>query len=68
LAGTLWLEAAIRRVMCCNKCLAKAKKRLRGATIRVHTKKIQLAKAQLQGDSTNEEVRDILFDSQAKLA
>jgi hypothetical protein len=55
-------------VMSCNNRLAKAKKCLRGATIRANTKKIQLAEAQLQGDPTNEEVRDILADSQAKLA
>jgi hypothetical protein len=63
-----WLEAAISRVMCCNMRLSKAKKRLRGSLIRMHTKKIQLTKSQLQGDPTNEEVRDILSDSQAKLA
>jgi hypothetical protein len=39
------------------------KKRLRGSSIQMHTKKIQLAESQLQGDSTNEEVRDILSDS-----
>jgi hypothetical protein len=43
--------------------LTKAKKRLRGATIRTHAKKIQLAEAQLQGNPTNEGVRDILSDS-----
>lgn len=36
--------------------------------IRANAKKIQMAEAQLQGDPTNEEVRDILADSQAKLA
>jgi len=51
-----------------NNRLTKAKKRLRGATIRTHVKKIQLAEAQLQGNPTNEGVRDILSDSQAKLA
>jgi hypothetical protein len=64
----LWMEAAIGRVMSCNNHLAKAKKHLRGATIRTNAKKIQLAEAQLQGDLTNKEVRDILADSQAKLA
>jgi hypothetical protein len=54
--------------MSCNNRLTKAKKRLRGAMIRTHTKKIQLAEAQLQGDPTNEGVRDILSNSQAKLA
>jgi len=58
-----WLEAAIGRVMSCNNHLTKAKKQLRGAMIRTHTKKIQLAEAQLQGDLTNEGVRDILSDS-----
>jgi len=54
--------------MSCNNHLTKSKKRLRRATIRTHTKKIQLAEAQLQGDPTNKGVRDILSDSQAKLA
>ncbi|CAK9266524.1 unnamed protein product [Sphagnum jensenii] len=63
-----WLEAAIGRVMCCNMRLAKAKKHFRGFSVRMHTKKIQLAESQLQGDPTNEKVRDILSDSQAKLA
>jgi hypothetical protein len=53
--------------MCCNMRLAKAKKCLRGATIRALTKKNQLAETQLQGDPTNEEVRDILSHSQVKL-
>jgi len=34
--------------------------------IRSHTEKIKLV--EVQGDSTNEGVRDILSDSQAKLA
>jgi hypothetical protein len=33
-----WLEAAIDRVMCCNMRLAKAKKRLKGSSVRMHTK------------------------------
>jgi hypothetical protein len=65
---TPWLEAAIGRVMAWNNRLAKAKKRLRGATIRMNTKRIQLAEAQLQNSLTNEEVRGVLSDSQAKLA
>jgi hypothetical protein len=65
---TPWLEATIGRVMACNNRLAKAKKRLRGATIRMNTKRVQLAKAQLQNNPTNEEVRGVLSDSQAKLA
>jgi hypothetical protein len=35
---------------------------------RSHTEKIQLVEVQLQGDPTNEGVRDILSDSQVKLA
>jgi endonuclease/exonuclease/phosphatase family metal-dependent hydrolase len=58
-----WLEAAIGRVMSCNNRLTKTKKRLKGATIRTHTKKIQLTEAQLQGNLTNEGVKDILSDS-----
>jgi hypothetical protein len=63
-----WIEAAIKRVMICNNRLAKAKRRLKGAIIRSHTEKINLAEVRLQGDSTNEGVRDIMSDSQAKLA
>jgi hypothetical protein len=37
-----WLEAATRRVLACNTRLAKDKRRLRGAQVRVHAKKIQL--------------------------
>jgi hypothetical protein len=54
--------------MACNNRLAKVKKRLRGATIRMNTKRVQLAEAQLQNNPTNEEVRGVLSDSQAKLA
>jgi hypothetical protein len=36
--------------------------------IRSHTEKIKLAEVQLQDDPTNEGVRDIISDSQAKLA
>ncbi len=49
-----------------NNRLAKAKRRLKGAMIRSHTEKIKLV--EVQGDPTNEGVRDILSDSQAKLA
>lgn len=63
-----WIEAAIKRVMICSNCLAKAKRRLKGAMTRSHTEKIKLAEVQLQGDLTNEGVKDILSDSQAKLA
>jgi hypothetical protein len=58
-----WLEAAIGRVMAYNNRLAKAKKRFRGATIRMNTKRVQLAEAHLQNNSTNEEVRGVLSDS-----
>jgi hypothetical protein len=54
--------------MVCNNRLAKAKRRLKGAIIRSHIEKINLAEVQLQGDPTNEGVRDILSDSHAKLA
>jgi hypothetical protein len=63
-----WLEAATRRVLACNTRLAKERRRLRGAQVRVHVKKIQLAEEQLQRDPTNEQVRDILSESQGKLA
>jgi hypothetical protein len=36
--------------------------------IRSHTENIKLVEVQLQGDSTNEGVKDILSDSQVKLA
>jgi len=58
-----WIEATIKRVMICNNRLAKAKRRLKGAMIKSHTEKIKLAEVQLQGNSTNEGVRDILSDS-----
>jgi len=51
-----------------NNRLAKTKRRMKGAMIRSHTEKIKLAEVQLQGDPTNEGVRDILSNSQAKLA
>jgi hypothetical protein len=62
------LEAATNRVTQCNRCLAKEKKRAQGTQIRTCSKNIQLAEIQLQRDPTNEEVRNILFDSQSKLA
>jgi hypothetical protein len=63
-----WLEAATDRVTQCNRCLAKEKKRAQGTKIRTCSKKIQLVEIQLYRDPTNEEVRDILSDSQNKLA
>jgi hypothetical protein len=60
--------SGIGRVMACNNRLAKAKKRFKGATIRMNTKRVQLTEAQLQNNPTNEEVRGVLPDSQAKLA
>jgi hypothetical protein len=62
------LEAATGRVMLCNSRLSKAKKHAQGTCVRTCTKKIQLAETQLQRDSSNEEVRSILSDSQGKLA
>jgi hypothetical protein len=63
-----WLEAATRRVFSCNTRLTKERRRLKGAQVRVHAKKIQLAEEQLQRDPTNEQVRDILSELQGKLA
>jgi hypothetical protein len=63
-----WLEAATRRVLACNTRLVKERRRLRRAQVRVHVKKIQLAEEQLQRDPTNKQVRDILSESQGKLA
>jgi len=54
--------------MCCNMRLARTKKRAQGARAKTHSKKVQLAEIQLQRDPTNEEVTDILSDSQGKLA
>jgi len=62
-----WLEVATSRVMLCNSRLSKAKKHAQGACIRACTKKIQLAEIQLQRESSNEEVKSILSDSQGKL-
>lgn len=58
-----WIEAAIKRVMICNNHLAKAKRHLKGAMIRSHTEKIKLVEVQLQGNLTNEGVKDIMSDS-----
>ncbi len=63
-----WLEAATERVMRCNARLAKERKRAQGASAWVHTKKVLLAETQFQRDPTNEEVRNILSDSQSQLA
>jgi hypothetical protein len=63
-----WLEAATKKVLACNTRLAKERRHLRGVQVRVHAKKIQLAEEQLQRDPTNEQVREILSESQAKLA
>jgi hypothetical protein len=35
-----WLEAATRRVLACNVLLAKERRRMRGAYVRAHAKKI----------------------------
>ncbi len=57
------LEAATKRVMICNTCLAKERNRLKRAQVKTHVKKIQLAEEQLQQDPMNEQVRDILSES-----
>jgi hypothetical protein len=44
-----WLEVATRRVLACNARLAKESRRLKGAQVRAHAKKIQLP-----GNSSNE--------------
>ncbi|CAM6016383.1 unnamed protein product [Sphagnum balticum] len=54
--------------MSCNACLSKAKRRAQGAYVKACTKKIQLAKVQLQKDPTNVEVQGILSNAQSKLA
>ncbi|CAK9225689.1 unnamed protein product [Sphagnum troendelagicum] len=53
--------------MRCNMHLVRTKKRIQGARVRMQAKKVQLAKIQLQKESTNEKVKDILSDSQGKL-
>jgi hypothetical protein len=58
-----WLEATTRKVLAYNTRLVKERRRLREMQVRVHSKKIQLAKEQLQRDPTNEQVRDILSKS-----
>jgi len=63
-----WLKAATGKVMLCNSRLSKAKKHAQETCVRVCTKKIQLAEIQLQKDSSNEEMKSILSDSQGKLA
>jgi hypothetical protein len=62
-----WLQVATDRATQCNRRLSKEKKRAQGTQIRSCTKKIQLAKIQLQRNPTNEEIREILSDSQSKL-
>jgi len=52
----------------CNTRLSKERRRAKGVCVRTCSKKIQLAKTQLQRDPKNEEVRGILSDSQCKLA
>jgi hypothetical protein len=62
-----WLEGATRRVTLCNLHLSKAKKHAQGTCVKACTKKIQLAKIQLQRDPSDLEVTDILSDLQGKL-
>jgi hypothetical protein len=49
-----WLEVVMQRVMAYNAFLTKERNCLKGVQIRAHSKKIQLAKVQLQLDPTNE--------------
>jgi hypothetical protein len=44
-----WLEATTRKVLPCNAKLAKERRCLRGAHVRAHTKKIQLAESSSNG-------------------
>jgi hypothetical protein len=60
---SVWLEAAIGRIMSCNMRLAKDKKRAQSTHVKTHAKKVQLAKIQLQTDPNNVEIRDILSDA-----
>jgi hypothetical protein len=63
-----WLEAATRRILACNAQLMKERCRLRRAQVKAYTKKIQLVEEQFQWDPTKEQVRNILSESQGKLA
>ncbi len=63
-----WLESAASRVLSCNKHLSKEKRKARGACIRVCSKKIQLAEIWLQKNPADSVVRDILSESQERLA
>ncbi len=62
-----WIKAAIQRVMTCNASLIKEHNSLKGMQVKAHSKKIQLAKVQLQFDLTTEHVRTIFSKSQGKL-
>jgi hypothetical protein len=44
-----WLEATTRRILACNARLAKERRRLRGAQVKTHSKKIQLAESSSNG-------------------
>ncbi len=63
-----WLEATTQRVMACNTLLINERNHLKGAHVRAHSRKIQLAEVQLQLNPMNEHIHDILFESQGKLA
>jgi exonuclease III len=62
-----WLEAATRRVLACNGRLAREKRQAKGARIRELQHKIRLAEIQLQSNSEDEPVRDILSVAQGHL-
>jgi hypothetical protein len=62
-----WLEAATRRVLICNGRLARENMRAKGARIRELQHKIRLAEIQLQSNSEDEPVRDIISVAQGHL-
>jgi hypothetical protein len=53
--------------MCYGFELSKQRCKKRGQLIKIHSKKVSLAKIQLQNNSTNIEMRAILLASQARL-
>jgi hypothetical protein len=54
--------------MQCNARLSKEKRKVRASCIRACSKKIQLAKIQLQANPASAEIQDILSEAQEKLA
>jgi len=61
------LEVATRRVLACNGRLTREKRRAKGARIKELQHKIHLAEIQLQNNSEDELVRDILSVAQGDL-